>query len=144
MIWATDQTGLEALLFPQAPISTNGSATAGSALGINACFHDWGQAVAAEVAATGLIHAAGYKVDVMMSMFHSDTEYIAHCDSSENGDVLRNKKYGVGVLDGSEIGTNVSPFETIFFKTNRDVDPVGIEILTRFVDQSGYSSYDYC
>lgn len=43
-------------------------------LGINACFHTWDSAVASEVYATSVIKAAGYKVDVLMAVYHGIKE----------------------------------------------------------------------
>ena len=136
MIWATDSLGISALLFPPKnskllPPKEDGTPE----VGINGCFHTWDEAVHAEIFATKVIKAAGYKATVMMSAFHSDAEYEEHCDSGGNGDVLWNGKY---------FGTNVHPYETIFLKTNRDIDPVLMERLTKWTDGSGYSSYDHC
>jgi hypothetical protein len=120
MIWATDAIGLSILLQPDA---------------INQCFHDWNTAVQAEVQTTSTFQAAGYEVDTMMAAFHSDNAYIEHCDSSANGDVL---------WDGKYFGTNVHPFETIFLKSNRNIDPVLMQRLTEWTDGRNYSSYDFC
>lgn len=120
MIWATDITGLELLMQPE---------------GIGNCFHDWQTAVNAEIHSTSLITDAGYEVDAMMSIFHSDKDYIAHCDNSVNGDYLWEKKYN---------GANVHPYETIFLKSNRDIDPVLLESLTTWHNARNYSSYDVC
>ncbi|KAL3425475.1 hypothetical protein PVAG01_02266 [Phlyctema vagabunda] len=146
MIWATDRVGMEVLLFPPK------AATAHLAPavyfpdddeideshippGINTCFHTWKQAVHAEISATALIKAAGYGVDAMMSRLHKTEDYEATCGGKENGDVLWDSKYE---------GTNVHPYETIFQKSNRDIDPVGLERLTDWTDGSKYSSYDFC
>ncbi|KAH8683134.1 hypothetical protein BGZ60DRAFT_212843 [Tricladium varicosporioides] len=151
MIWATDIIGIETLLFPNEPtlaafaanppkpITTSPDLAdlelAPQAPGINQCFHTWGEAVTAEVSASALIKAAGYKLDLMMSAYHGIEHYEEQCDSSENGDVL---------WDGEYFGTNVHPFETVFIKANRDVDPVGIEKHSEWMDGRGYSSYDFC
>lgn len=144
MIWATDITGISVLLAPSPatirtysvnPPITPGEPEEGLPPGINACFHDWGSAVNAEVGATRLVEAAGYKVDVMMSAFSGTENFEGVCDSSTNGDVLWDQKY---------YGTNVHPFDTIFIKSNRDIDPVGIERHTTWVEGRKYSSYDFC
>lgn len=137
MIWATDITGVELLLFP--PKTTKitplfPDETPRPEVGINDCFHDWDSAVHAEIHASQIILDAGYELDVMMSAFHVG-EYIEHCDNKTNGDVLWQGKYE---------GTNVHPYETIFLKTNRDIDPVLMERLTSWHTRSNYSSYDYC
>jgi hypothetical protein len=132
MIWATDSIGLSLLLYPPAPPPQLPPALPS---GINACFHNWTSAVHAEISSSTLITAAGFRLDVMMSAFHSDPEYAAHCDTGGNGDVLWEGKY---------FGTNVHPFETVFMKTNRDLDPVLMERLTGWADKAEYTSYDYC
>lgn len=149
MIWATDDIGIDILLHPpQAAVEALSTrphfdpesheivtTPPPQAPGINACFHTWGSAVAAEISTTALIQAVGYKVDVMMTAFHGKDSYIEKCDSSVNGDVLFDKKY---------YGTNVHPYETIFLKSNRDIDPIGLEKLTEWTRGRKYSSYDYC
>jgi hypothetical protein len=148
MIWATDSIGIVILLFPPTaaaskvrsqpsydPVTGLVSMTLPQHPGINACFHTWGSAVAAEIGSSALIEAAGYKLDVMMSAYHGNSRYEEECDRSENGDVLWDKAY---------FGTNVHPFETVFAKSNRDVDPVGLERLTEWTRGRGYSSYAFC
>jgi hypothetical protein len=150
MIWATDIIGLEALLFPSEaaleayslnpPKSADkdlerASKTPSQKPGINSCFHDWITAVTAEVDASTLIKTSGYKLDVMMSAYHGIERFEEVCDSSENGDVLWDKEY---------FGTNVHSFETVFIKSNRDVDPVGLERHLEWLNERGYSSYEFC
>ena len=120
MIWATDSIGLALLLQPTV---------------LGRCFHDWQTAVNAEVDCTAVIQNAGYKVDTLMTAFHSDPNYIEHCDSSKNGDVF---------WEGGYFGSNIHPFETIFLKTNRDIDPVLTTKLTEWTAGRNYSSYDAC
>lgn len=137
MIWATDSVGLELLLYPPQPEKIpEGLPEDWKEVGINGCFHTWDEAVHAEVFSTQIIRNGGKnQIAVMMSAFHSDKDYIDHCDSGGNGDVLWNGKY---------FGTNVHPYETIFMKTNRDIDPVLIEKLTKWKEGEKYSSYDHC
>ncbi|KAG9247111.1 hypothetical protein BJ878DRAFT_415554 [Calycina marina] len=142
MIWATDSVGLNTLLFPTPELAANIANTPVPNFvsdklfpGINACFDGWNSAVSAEVGSSALIKAAGYKLDVMMSAFHSSTKYEEECDSSKNGDVLMNHAY---------FGTNVHPFETIFLKSNRDIDPVNLARMTEWEEGSKYSSFDHC
>jgi len=135
MIWATDTIGMNLLLFPPQPKPTEENPKPEKVLGINSCFHTWDTAVAAEIGATSVITDAGYKIDVMMQLFQSDKQYIEHCDNGGNGDVLWNGKYA---------GTNVHPYETIFLKVNRDIDPLLVEKLTEWTDKANYTSYDHC
>lgn len=103
--------------------------------GINNCFHTWDSAVAAEISATSLIKAAGYKVDAMMSAFHGLSSYEQGESCGKNSDVLRDKEY---------FGINVHPFETGWMKSNRDADPLGIKRHSQWMDGRNYRSYDYC
>jgi hypothetical protein len=151
MIWATDITGLEVLLSPPESIISDLSQNptydpltqteTGVALpphysGIHSCFHTWGSAVAAEIGSSALIRAAGYKLDVMMSAYHAVENYEDICDKTrETADPLWDTGY---------FGMNVHPFETVFMKSNRDVDPVTIDRLTQWTMSRGYSSYEYC
>jgi hypothetical protein len=151
MIWATDLVGLEILLFPPAALVSSltqnptydplTETETGVKLpphygGINSCFHTWGSAVAAEIGSSALIRASGYKLDVMMSAYHAAENYEDICDKTrKTADVL---------WEGNYFGTNVHPFETVFMKSNRDVDPVTIDRLTEWANAEGYSSYQFC
>ncbi|RDW89579.1 hypothetical protein BP6252_01611 [Coleophoma cylindrospora] len=144
MIWATDRVGLELLLHP-----TSEQVSAAEKYrqfnvdpssprlppGINHCFHTWSSAVNAEVGASQLIKAAGYSLDVMMSAYHKNEHYEDDCESSGTDDVLWEGKYE---------GINVHPFETIFLKSNRNINPVGLSKLTEWTDGRAYSSYNFC
>jgi hypothetical protein len=103
--------------------------------GINACFHTWDSAVAAEVSSTSLIKAAGYKVDVLMAAFHGVKELEAGESCEENGDVL---------FEGGYFGGNISVWETGWWKTNREVEEEELERQTEWVRQRGYRSWDFC
>lgn len=131
MIWATDLTGIDLLLHPPAdPLESEEE----QPVGINGCFDGWRQAVDAEVGASSVITRAGFKLDVMMTAFHG-YDYVEKCDLSYNGDVLWDKTYE---------GFNVHPYETLFIKANRNIDPVMIEKMTEWTDFRKYSSWDAC
>ncbi|KAH7342412.1 hypothetical protein BKA65DRAFT_504038 [Rhexocercosporidium sp. MPI-PUGE-AT-0058] len=119
MIWATDTMGLNIMLTPA---------------GIGKCFQTLDDAVLGEIRTTPLLKSAGYHVDVMMTMFQSQRDY-AFENCTYDGDMLR---------EGAYAGFNVHPFELLFIKTNRGINPVMIENLSKWVDQSGYRSYDVC
>ncbi|KAN0103338.1 hypothetical protein V8E51_011651 [Hyaloscypha variabilis] len=103
--------------------------------GINQCFHTWDSAVAAEVSSTALIKAAGYKVDVLMAAFHGIKELERGESCDENGDVL---------FEGGYFGTDISVWETGWWKTNREFGEEELERQTRWVGSRGYSSSDFC
>ncbi|KAK0722321.1 hypothetical protein B0T26DRAFT_674041 [Lasiosphaeria miniovina] len=144
MIWATDSVGIDLLLNP--PPSTNSSSKAATAaadqfgdatqpVGLAGCYDGWDAAVHAEVGATALIRDAGYEVDVMMAAFHASANYIDECDSSANGDVLR---------PGAYFGTDVHPYELVFMKTNRGVNPVQVGRLTEWHLARNLTSWETC
>ncbi|KAK2052323.1 hypothetical protein LY76DRAFT_526908 [Colletotrichum caudatum] len=136
MIWATDEVGIELLLNPPPGSSVKDEfGTENDAVGMGGCYNGWTQAVHAEVGATSIILKQGYKVDLMMTAFHKSNNYIEECDTSQNGDVLWNGRY---------FGTNVHPYETIFIKANRDIDPTLIQHLTTWQQASGFNSYSVC
>jgi hypothetical protein len=164
MIWATDSIGISTLLFPpehalqylsknpvRLPPAKNKehlsfpSPPAGQkyrylpsinqAPGINACFHTWDSAVAAEVSSTALIRAAGYKVDVMMAAFHGIGRLKGMENCEENGDVL---------FEGGCFGGDISVWETGWWKTNRKVDDEGLRRQTEWMRKRGYRSWDVC
>ncbi|WYZ40081.1 hypothetical protein EsH8_IV_000422 [Colletotrichum jinshuiense] len=136
MIWATDSIGMELLLNPPPGSSVKDDfGTEEDPVGLGGCYDGWNHAVHAEVGATSTFLKQGYEVDLMMSAFHKSKKYIEECDTSQNGDVLWNGKY---------FGTNVHPYETIFIKANRDIDPTLIEHLTTWQQASDFDSYAAC
>jgi len=71
----------------------------------------------------------------MMSAYHGNKEYEEARTCEKNRDLLWEGKY---------FGISVHPFETVFMKANRDVSPLVLKRHSEWVDQRGYSSYDYC
>lgn len=132
MIWALDSTGVQLLLFPPKDAS---KAEDEQAVGINKCFDGWQSAVQGEIGATSVITDAGYKIDVMMGLYHKEEHYAETCDSSQNSDPLYEGGYG---------GTTIHPYDTMFIKTKRGIDPVMIEKLTEWHNGRKYSSWDQC
>ncbi|CAG8961595.1 hypothetical protein HYFRA_00006130 [Hymenoscyphus fraxineus] len=145
MILATDKVGMETLLHPTQEALTIYKANPPKEAfplefdldqtpGINGCFKSYGHAVKAEISITSLIRAAGYKYDVMMSAFKGTADYEHTCDPNV-GDLLWDRRY---------YGINVHPFETIFIKSNRDIDPLVVQRHTEWAAGRGYTSYDHC
>lgn len=115
MLFATDRVGLEVLL----PV-------------LNHCFPDFWKAVDAEEHAAQTMLDAGYNITVLMSSFQSSRDYVNTCS---HGEVLEDNAY---------FGTSLHPYETIFQKANRNIFPRQLELLTKWHDQAGYSSWDVC
>lgn len=87
-----------------------------------------------EVRTSPLIKSKGYHLDVMLEVFQSLPDYKFE-DCTVGGEFLFNNAY---------YGFNVHPYETIFIKSHRGIDPAMIENLSDWHDKSGYSSYDVC
>jgi hypothetical protein len=142
-VWATDFVGMELLMHPPPPPPPGPDGTdnidtfAGrdEPVGLSGCYPDLNKALHAELGATRVMLAAGHRVDLLMSAYHGIANYSAVCDPDTRGDMLWNNKY---------FGTNVHPYETVFAKTNRDVDPVLIDRLTEWQWNSGWRSWDSC
>lgn len=58
-----------------------------------------------------------------------------HCADTGNAD---------HAFEGRYFGFNLHPYETIFAKANRDLNPVMLGKLTEWHLGMNYSSYDYC
>ncbi|PQE22249.1 Asparagine synthetase protein [Rutstroemia sp. NJR-2017a WRK4] len=168
MIWATDLTGMETLLYPTKSTIQNlpelpyfritGPQDAPEELhppGINSCFHSRNAAVNAEIRAASLMKAAGYESDAMMSAFHGyGIAHDSRLNPQEPKGADTRKSYlerwcdlvntGDVLWNGAYFGTNVHPFEMIFAKSHRDIDNIALERLTSWMDGSGFSSYKYC
>lgn len=134
MIWATDQVGMELMLYP--PPGASNPDMYGSdhdLVAYGGCYQDLVKAIHAEVGATALIRGAGYNVSAMMAAFENPT-YIDDCKLPV--DPLYDRQY---------FGTNIHPYETIFTKANRDIDPLLIDLMTKIhVSSQGGRSWDNC
>lgn len=138
-VWATDFVGMELLMHPPPPSANATNVDAFAAreepVGLAGCYPDLNKALHAELGATRIMLDAGHRVDLLMSAYHGIANYSAVCDPQEHGDLLWNGKY---------YGTNVHPYETVFAKTNRDIDPVLIQRLSEWQWASGWRSWDSC
>jgi hypothetical protein len=71
-----------------------------------------------------------------MTAFHKSREYIAECDTSQNGDLLNDHGY---------FGSNVHPYETVFLKANRGIDPTLMNHLTEWHrSMASHASWAVC
>lgn len=105
-------------------------------VGMEGCYKEMHKAIHGEVGATGLIQKAGYKVDALMAAFHKSVDYQEDCRKDPVEDVLWNGQY---------YGGNVHPYETVFMKANRDIDPKTVELLTKWHLQGTFGgSWDVC
>ena len=136
MIWATDTTGMQLLLDPPAGSGKKDNyGEANDPVGFAGCYAGWDSAVHAEIGATGVVRSQGHDVDVLMMAFHKSSAFIDECNSTANGDVLWN---------GAYYGSNVHPYETVFIKANRNIDPNLIGHLTEWHLHANVTSWDTC
>ncbi|KUI60361.1 hypothetical protein VP1G_07566 [Cytospora mali] len=129
-VWATDFVGMELLMHPPPPgpnSTVDSFAGRDEPVGLAGCYPDLG--------ATRIMFEAGWKVDLMMTAFHGIANYTTVCNPQEHGDLLFNGKY---------FGTNVHPYETVFAKSNRDIDPLLMQRLSEWQWASGWRSWDSC
>ncbi|TGO26843.1 hypothetical protein BPAE_0052g00330 [Botrytis paeoniae] len=136
--------------------------------GINNCFRSFSDVISAEIGAAAFVNAARYGVEAIMNAvdrvggikdqeeskkkkdshhghLHKGSgkhvaekqdklsdirrEYERLCTAAKMGDVLIERPY---------LGINVIPFETVFIKTNRCIDPVALEKLTNWMKGMDY------
>lgn len=73
----------------------------------------------------------------LQTALHGDPSYEdrPHCAQFGNDDHLFN---------GAYFGFDVHPYETIFVKANRNVNPAMLGKMTEWHGRMNYSSYDYC
>lgn len=106
--------------------------------GLSQCFASRQDAVEGEIAATGIVMAAGKKVDTLLAMYKASLagpNATSFCAPLGAWDPQSDGNYG---------GGSIHPFETIFIKTNRGISPELIDSLTSWTDEMGYSSYKQC
>ncbi|KAK6082005.1 hypothetical protein SCUP515_02784 [Seiridium cupressi] len=137
MVWATDSIGMELLLYPPPGSSTPDKyGGANDMVALEGCYKNMHKAVHGEIGATGLIQKAGYKVDALMAAFHKSGDYQMDCEREPVEDILWDRKY---------YGANVHPYETIFMKANRDIDPTTVGLLTVWHLKGAFGgSWDIC
>jgi hypothetical protein len=148
MIWALDFIGLETLIHPTPETVEKFEAITKGVKplpdpnhhlphpmypGIDWCPDGYWQAVSIEVYSTSLIIAAGYQIEVMETAFHGERDWEKTC--WDNGQVLYESRY---------FGIALNPYELVFMKTNRNIDPNTLAQYTKWADGREYSSYNYC
>lgn len=139
MLLATDDIGMAVLLDPEIALSASVDDFYGTRLdpvGLTPCFTSLKKAVHAEIGITTLIESQGYKVDVVMTAPHSQRSFERFCEAAGRPDDF--------LYRGRYLGTNVHPYETMFMKANRDIDPVLLQRLTEWHMDGNMTSWDTC
>jgi hypothetical protein len=139
MVLATDDVGMGVLLDPALGQTVHHEDKWGGLddwTGLSHCFETLYKAVHAEIGLTELVRSQGYEVDVMTTSFHAASEPIKYCEEFDNPP---DNQY-----DHAYFGTNIHPYETVFFKANRDIDPVTIQDLTDWHLRMKTNAWDTC
>lgn len=122
MIWATDAVGMELLLYAKgAPADAYYDEM--RTIGLGGCYKSRGQVMHGQIEATALIRSSGYQVDALMATFHKSSDHEKDCAKYSIDDMYWDEYY---------YGTNMHPYETIFMKVNRNVDPITLARLTKW------------
>lgn len=138
MLWATDEVAMSILLDPALAHSAPGDDAWGNKatpVGLSFCHETMFQAVHTEIGSTRLIQSQGYEVDVLMTAYASSKSPQDYCDRGQFEDILYDKKY---------YGSNVHPYETVFIKANRNIDPVLLAKMTEWHLSRDISSWETC
>lgn len=138
MIWATDDVGMAILLDPAFAHSAGVDdiyGTKDDPVGLSFCHETMAQAVHTEIGSTRLILGQGYDVDVLMTAYASAKSPQGYCEKGQFTDVLYDRKY---------YGSNIHPYETVFIKSNRNIDPVLTEKMTEWHLGRETTSWDTC
>lgn len=139
MLLATDDIGLSIMLDPALAYSAPGDDFAGTSadpIGMSPCFETMALAMHAEIGMMALIESQGYRADVLMTAPHTESRLVEFCDAiGYPEDFLYRDHY---------LGTSVHPYETIFMKANREIDPVLLERLTEWHLAANMTSWDVC
>ncbi|KAK8056533.1 hypothetical protein PG993_001760 [Apiospora rasikravindrae] len=138
MIFATDRVGMELMLYPPPGSSRpDDYGDENDMVALQGCYAEMSKAIHGEVGTTGVIRNAGYEVEALMSAFtKSHRNYADECAEHPVADVLYDHQY---------YGSNLHPYETIFMKANRDIDPVLINDLSDWhVNGAFPNSWDMC
>ncbi|PSR78492.1 hypothetical protein BD289DRAFT_376621 [Coniella lustricola] len=139
MFLATDDIGMSILLDPALALSasvTDFYGTSADPVGFTPCFTSLKKAVHAEIGITTLIQSQGFETDVVMTAPHSRASFEAFCrDTGKPDDFLYKDAY---------LGTNVHPYETVFMKANRNIDPLLLQRLTEWHLAGNMTSWDMC
>ncbi|KXJ86194.1 hypothetical protein Micbo1qcDRAFT_198505 [Microdochium bolleyi] len=132
MIYATDDVGMQLMLYPPPRLvdahgkptdPAAGDASEENPVGYSTCYQSFNAAVEAEKWTTPMIMQAGYHVRALMSSWSATggDSYWADCGDHPGDPMLHDKAY---------FGTNVHPYETLFFKSNRGLDPSLLKMMT--------------
>ncbi|KAJ0120793.1 hypothetical protein J7T55_015528 [Diaporthe amygdali] len=140
MLWATDDVGTGILLDPALAHSVPQEdhwGTSDDPVGLSFCHETMFAAVHSELGSTRLITSQGYGVDVLMTAFEQSAggDIEEYCKVGQFEDILYDKMY---------YGSNLHPYETVFFKSNREIDPTLLEKLTDWHLKNGFKSWDTC
>lgn len=138
MLWATDDVSMSILLDPNLAHAVALQDPFGEPedpIGMSFCHETMDQAIHTETGSTQLILSQGYEVDVMMTAYAPATDPDNYCKFGQHDDIL---------YDGQYYGTNIHPYETVFVKANRNIDPALLSTMTEWHLELPSNSWTAC
>lgn len=138
MLWATDDVSMGILLDPNMAHAVSVEDAMGAAedpIGMSFCHKTMAQAVHTEIGSTELITSQGYEVDVMMTAYAPAIDPKDYCETGQHSDIL---------YDGQYYGSNLHPYETVFIKANRNIDPTLLSKMTEWHLELPSDSWTAC
>lgn len=138
MLWATDDVSMGILLNPDLAHSVGAEdhwGTLSDPIGMSFCHETFFEAVHTELGSTRLIVSQGYEVDVLMT---------AYAPASSLADYCANGQFKDPLYDGMYYGSNIHPYETVFMKANREIDPILLEKMTEWHSSRPLDSWTTC
>lgn len=139
MFLATDDIGMGIFLNEDLALSVSVDDAYGSKddpIGFTACFPTLVKAVHSEIGLTTLIRSQGYDVDVLLTAPHMSSSFDQFCvDNGNPGDFL---------FAGTYFGANVHPYEIVFMKANRGIDPNFLDHISKWHLAANWTSWDTC
>lgn len=137
MILTTDEIGMGLLLDPNNAHVGSVDDNWGSkedVVGLTGCYENHMKAIHAEIGTSRMIIEKGYELDAMMTSYSSVKPIDKYCKTFEGDTQYKDRYFGI----------NLHPYETIFYKTNRDMDPLPVEKLTEWQNNRNYDSRKAC
>lgn len=138
MLLATDDVGMSILLNPSLANTVHRNDFFGNVddlTGFTPCYGSMHKAIHGEMGLTELIRQQGYEVDVLLAAFQAETP-TTYCAANGNPEDI--------LYEGHYFGTNVHPYELVFIKANRNIDPTLLDKMTSWHLSQNTSAWDTC
>ncbi|KAF8862970.1 hypothetical protein BDZ45DRAFT_645212 [Acephala macrosclerotiorum] len=139
MLLATDSIGMSILLNPSLAHSIKKPdffGTVEDPTGFTPCYDTMMHAIHGELGLTDLIQSQGYEVDALLAAYQSHLTPANYCFENKSPEDI--------LYEGRYYGSNVHPYELVFIKANRNIDPNLLEKMTAWHLNRNESSWDIC